>query len=100
MLCCRDSHLITHPPPVKSPAAAKVCTWPTSNYDTNDDYDFQIGSQMQQPCESCTPVADATKCLKDNGKGLLPDPHCLDCAAKPKVGCSGGYMSQSVLVGG
>jgi len=35
---------------------------------------------------------DSSKCLEDNGKGLLPDNDCIDCNNPPKQGCDDGYI--------
>jgi len=35
------------------------------------------------------------KCLEDNGRGLLPDPDCIDCDNPPKQGCEDGLTMNS-----
>ena len=44
---------------------------------------------------------DSSKCLEDNGEGLLPDSDCRDCSKPPKQACANGYiMTSSTLANG
>merc|ERR1712110_8461 len=42
---------------------------------------------------------DATKCLENNGRGLLQDLDCRDCSLPPRQGCADGYIMTSNFLG-
>lgn len=61
-----------------------------------------LSRQQKDNLKACIPVKpetspltvghDSSKCLEDNGNGLLQDLDCKDCSNPPKQACANGYV--------